>query len=135
MLVLGREDDAGDVRAVASALLCSGSLDGAGVAEKFDEATLLGSREHFAGVGPGSDVDGGVALPRPDALDAVAEFAGTCRPLDIAYRSRLQLRPLLHIDKNELVSLRDDRQERRVLAPVELGQGRGQLDVDRGLVP
>lgn len=111
MLVLGREDDARDVRAVASALLGSGSFDSAGVAEKFHEAALLGSRQHFAGVGPRSDVDAGVALPWPDALDTVAEFAGACCPLDVAYGSRLLPCPLLDVYKDELVRLGDDREE------------------------
>lgn len=108
MLVLGREDDPGDVGAVAPALFRSGSFDGAGVAEQFDEAALLGSREHLARVGSGSDVDASVAEPWPDALDPVAEFAGASRPLDVTHRCWLNLAPLLNIHKDELVSLRHD---------------------------
>ena len=48
MLVLGRKDDPGDVRAMASALFGGSSLDSARIAEKLDKTSLLGSREHFA---------------------------------------------------------------------------------------
>lgn len=135
MLIPGREDDPGDVGAVASALSRGGSFDGAGVAEKFDKAALFGGREDLPRVRPGGDVDARVSEPWPDALDAMAEYAGARRPLDVAHRGWLDLLPPLDIYEDELVGLGDDGEQRRVRAPVELGQSRGQVNVNGGLVP